>query len=241
MKNNNGSVPILIALDPRIKLLMVIFLTTVTYISKDLFVLAWNYSLIVFLYIFSGLMKNAAKTAAVLGSLVALEVVLGLLPDGGAVSSLIFLVFIIERTLVFFVMSGWMSNTIKITDLVTALQNIHMPKGLTITLAVVFRYLPTVSEEFAAIKKTMRLRNIEPSFINIVCHPVRMCEYSIVPLIIRSMKIADELSASAMTRGLDLEGKRTSYKEVRLGFSDIAVFLVFAAAVGAGMYLDVLI
>ena len=241
MEKQNNAECSLRALDPRMKLFMVVFLTTVTYISENLFLLTWNYALIICLYLFSSLWKNAGKTAILLGSFVLMEGILRLLPVTGITTALLFLTFIIGRTIIFFVMSNWMGLTIKITDLITAFQNMHAPKGLTITLAVVFRYLPTVSEEFAAIQKTMRLRNIELSVSNVIRHPVRMCEYAIVPLVIRSMKIADELSASAMTRGLDLEGKRTSYKEIRLRFSDVLIVLILAALVAAGMYLDFLV
>ena len=47
------------------------------------------------------------------------------------------------------------------------------------------------------------------------------------------MKIADELAASAMTRGLDLETKRTSYREIRLRLKDfVAAGIVVIAVIG---------
>ena len=86
----------------------------------------------------------------------------------------------------------------------------RLPRGLVITIAVVFRYLPTAADEFRKISATMRLRGVELSARNLVLHPGRSLEYVLVPLIIRTIKIADDLAASAMTRGLDLVGARTT-------------------------------
>lgn len=67
----------------------------------------------------------------------------------------------------------------------------------------------------------------------IILHPMKTGEYAVVPLIIRSMKIADELATSAMTRGLDLETKRTSYREICLRLKDfVAAGIVVIAVIG---------
>ena len=81
----------------------------------------------------------------------------------------------------------------------------------------------------------MMLRGIGLTVRNVLLHPVKTCEYAIVPLIIRSMTISDELAASAMTRGLDLESKRTSYREVRLRVTDFLYAGAVISAVIAGI------
>ena len=43
-------------------------------------------------------------------------------------------------------------------------------------------------------------------------HPGRMLEYRLVPLMISIVKIVDELSADALTRGLGAPGKRTVHR-----------------------------
>jgi len=116
-----------------------------------------------------------------------------------------------------------MGSHLRVSDFVTAMQSMHIPKGGTIALAVAFRYIPTVQDEFRSIKNTMKLRGIGLNVKNVVFHPIKTCEYAIVPLVIRSMTISDELAASAMTRGLDLESERTSYREVRLRLTDYLI------------------
>ena len=221
------------SLDPRMKLLMLILFTTATYISRSTWVLLWDYIIIVALYMIRRLWRGAWRTGILFGSFLILEFLIGFIPHEGTKAALGLIIFFLERTSIFFVMGNWMATKLRISDLSTALQNMHFPKGAIITLAVVFRYLPTVSDEFRSIKNTMKLRGIGLTFKNIILHPIKTGEYAIVPLIIRSMKIADELVASAMTRGLDLETKRTSYREIRLRLKDfVAAGIVVIAVIG---------
>ena len=69
-------------------------------------------------------------------------------------------------------------------------------------------------------------------------HPIKTCEYAIVPLVIRSMTISDELAASAMTRGLDLESERTSYREVRLRLTDYLIAAGVILAIVSGIVIS---
>lgn len=221
------------ALDPRMKLILLILFTTATYISRSTWVLLWDYLLIVGLYLVRHLWKGAWKTSILFGSFLVLELLISYIPHEGTKAALGLIIFFLERTSIFFVMGNWMATKLRISDFSTALQNMHFPKGAIITLAVVFRDLPTVSDEFRSIKNTMKLRGIGLNFKNIIVHPIKTGEYAIVPLIIRSMKIADELAASAMTRGLDLETKRTSYREIRLRAKDfMAAGIIVIAVVG---------
>ena len=42
-------------------------------------------------------------------------------------------------------------------------------------------------------------------------HPAASCEYVLVPLLLRCLQIADQLSVSAVARGAERPGKRGSY------------------------------
>ena len=90
------------------------------------------------------------------------------------------------------------------------------------------------ADEFRKISATMRLRGVELSARNLVLHPGRSLEYVLVPLIIRTIKIADDLAASAMTRGLDLVGARTTYRDVRIGASGALVTAAVLVCTAAG-------
>lgn len=63
-----------------------------------------------------------------------------------------------------------------------------------------------------------------------VCHPSTICESLIVPTVLRSAKIAEELAAAAVTRGIEKPGARTSFNELALSRADIALLLCFSTA-----------
>ena len=83
---------------------------------------------------------------------------------------------------------------------------------IVIPLSVIFRFFPTVSEEYQAIRDAMKMRGIRFGGKN----PFLMVEYRLVPLIVSVVKIGDELSAAALTRGLGAPGRRTNL--CRIGF-----------------------
>lgn len=228
-------------LDPRMKLMLVLVFTTATFMSPNTFVLVWNYALILLLYAVRGLWKSVWRTGLIFAVLLLCELLTGFITHKGTKATLGLIVFLLQRTAVFFVMGTWMATKLRVGDFVTAMQNMRLPKGVTITLAVIFRYLPTVKEEFRCIKNTMKLRGIGLNFNNILLRPLKTCEYAIVPLVIRSLTISDQLAASAMTRGLDLQTIRTSYREVRLKAGDILASAVVVLLVVIGLMLNSLL
>ena len=218
-------------LDPRMKLLLVVVFTAFTFLSPDNFVLMLNYILILILFFSSRLYLKGLKVVLYIMALT-LVAEAGELIQNEQFRNVFCMIFqFLQRISAFVIMGIWMASRLKVGDFVTAIENMHMPKGITITMAVTFRYMPTVRQEFCYIKNTMRLRGIGFNFKNVIICPLKTIEYSIVPLVIRCFTIADELAASAMTRGLDLETKRVSYHEVKIKTSDVLITLLFIAAI----------
>lgn len=222
--------------DPRIKLLFVLVMGTLTFMAPNTFVLVWNYAVAVFLLLLSGGGKAAVKSGFFFILLLGLEELNNRLPAPDTVRlTLGMLLFMLQRLLPLFLLAGWISKSVRVSHLISALQGMRIPKGFTISLAVALRFIPTVQYEFASIRKSMKLRGVDISAKNILTKPVRTLEYTIVPLLLRSMKVSDELAASAMTRGLDRPGPRTSAEEVRLRPSDYAGLLLFLGLLLAGL------
>lgn len=118
------------------------------------------------------------------------------------------------------------------SELLTALEQMHVPNMLIIPLAVVYRYLPTVRYEILYIKDSLKMRGLNPSFTGFFFQPVTMVEKFMIPLLIRSGKLADELSAAALCKGLDTGHTRTSCTRVRFEKKDAACCVFFALAAG---------
>ena len=103
-------------------------------------------------------------------------------------------------------------KTTTVSELISGMERIHMPKEVTIPLTVMFRFFPTVMDEAASINAAMRMRGIHIGGRN----AGKMLEYRLVPLMTCCVKIGEELSAAALTRGLGGEVRRTNI--CKIGF-----------------------
>ena len=72
-----------------------------------------------------------------------------------------------------------------------------------------------------------------------VAHPMRLVEFIIVPLIGSTLQISEDLSASAMIRGLGSPGRSTSVVPVGFGPGDIVGWLGIIAIIGAFVWVHV--
>lgn len=104
--------------------------------------------------------------------------------------------------------------------LVASLNRLRLPKAASLSLSVLFRFLPTISEEYSHIRDAQKFRDIGVTFWSALCHPLQMAEYTMIPMLIRTSKTADELSASAAVRGMRLKGKVSSYHKVEMRWRD---------------------
>lgn len=109
---------------------------------------------------------------------------------------------------------------IRINELITALEQLRIPGQLTLPLAIVFRYLPTVYQEMGCIRDNLKMRSLPATPWEVLRRPAAAVEHLLVPLLLRSSRLADELSAAALLKGLDLKEKRTSATPVSFGKSD---------------------
>jgi energy-coupling factor transport system permease protein len=241
LKSDQNSKSSGLEIDSRIKLLMVVLMTTTTFMAPNLFLLIWNYGIIIFLWLLIGMGKSAIKMTLFLLFIIIFEYIILIVDNEIIQANIRIVLFIAERALIFFIMGAWMIAKLHVGDFLVGMQRLHLPKGIIISLAVMFRYLPTVKEEFRYIKNTMKLRGITFNLKNILFRPIKTIEYALVPLIIRTLTIADQLAASAMTRGLDLQTERTSYRIVRLKWNDFVMIITLFFVVAAGFYLDLII
>ena len=106
-------------------------------------------------------------------------------------------------------------STTKVNEFLTAMNKAHIPKQLVIPLAVMLRYIPTVCEDWGYIKDAMRLRDVTPSLFGFLKNPVMTVECLYVPLLMAASNAADELSAAAVTRGIENPTPRTCLLEIR--------------------------
>lgn len=112
-------------------------------------------------------------------------------------------------------------KTTTVSELISGMERIHMPKEVTIPLTVMFRFFPTVFQESEAISDAMKMRGIKLGGKK----SSKILEYKLIPMITCSVKIGEELSAAAITRGLGAPVKRTNICQLKFNFADVVLIL----------------
>jgi energy-coupling factor transport system permease protein len=120
-------------------------------------------------------------------------------------------------------------RTITVTEFIAAFRRIHLPDAFIIPFSVMFRFIPTIHEEWTSIRSAMKFRGIGISTRNILTKPMMTLEYILIPLLMSTATIASELAAASLARGLDSGGKHTCIVDVRFRVQDclVVLFCVF--------------
>jgi energy-coupling factor transport system permease protein len=120
------------------------------------------------------------------------------------------------------IMGAYMLSSTTVSEFIAAMHRMHVPQQITIPLSVMFRFFPTVLEEFSSINTAMKMRDIRRGGKN----AGKLIEYRLVPLMVCSVNIGSELSAAALTRGLGTKVRRTNICKIGFHVQDIAVLLL---------------
>ena len=243
METNTGSGSARMHLDPRTKLFMVFVVSAIVLMTATT-PLTWILrSLITLVPIFLLVVEGRALSAVRFGVMYAVALALMRFyitseSTGLVTSLLVGYCGIVVQFIPAMITAWYMIRTTKIGEFMSAMQRMHVPDGISISLAVVMRFFPTIKEEYAAIRDAMKMRGIMLGGGSVG----KMVEYRMVPLLFSCVNIGDELSAAAITRGLGAKVRRTSAVELKLTAADIVTMLGFgllAAAFIAAKYTKV--
>lgn len=122
----------------------------------------------------------------------------------------------------------WMFSTTRISEFTTAFHQMRLPNMIVIPLSVMFRFFPVVIDEMRGIIEAMKLRGYQKPWL----HPIRTAEYIVVPLLSAVARIADELAAAALIRGLGAPGRPTQLSTHRFGAWDAVILLAILGFIG---------
>ena len=218
-----------LVLDPRTKLFMLITVTSLmlsTGNSGVMNIIKPVLSIIPFILLLSeGKWRTAAKYLLLYAVCFALERVALYTLSGMASFILLAVCSVMTRFAPGFMMGAFLISSTSVSDFIAAMKRMHITEKIIIPLSVIFRFFPTIGEENAAISDAMRMRGIRFGGR----HPGKMIEYRLIPLMISVVKIGDELSAAALTRGLGAPVRRTDICKIGFHVQDIIMFILCAA------------
>lgn len=124
-------------------------------------------------------------------------------------------------------------------EVMASLERAKTPRSLLIVFMVVYRYVPTLLGEMRTVGLANGMRQKTPMWKRWLFHPLMQIENLMVPLMMRSGKIADELSAVAICKGLDSKDPRSALVMPRIQTSDILIIVVMASVVLFMVTIDV--
>lgn len=140
------------------------------------------------------------------------------------------------RFVVAFGVGAHLIATTSPTQLSAALRAWRLPRAISVTLAVMLRFFPVVAAESAAVLDAMRLRGLAGA-TGLARHPILGMERFTVPMIAASLRASDDLSASAILRGLGSRRTPVSLDPPRFGRPDLLLVLALIVLAAASLLL----
>lgn len=116
--------------------------------------------------------------------------------------------------------------TLTPSTLTSALRRMHLPPWATIPPAVFLRVLPIIAAEAHAIKDAMTLRGLQPGLKSWVMRPSHSSAMLVVPLLGAVVRAGDELSSSALVRGLGARVHPSTTTALSFKLVDAVAFVV---------------
>lgn len=218
-------------IDPRIKLTLLPIIGFVSFFISDTILLFVILSFSFLLYIYSRIYKKAFYFLAFFSLLLGLEYGMVKISDYDLVFALYMMIFFLSRMTLIAMFGAYITRTTKISEMIEALNRMKVPRSISIPFSVLLRFAPTMGYELKALRENMRIRGVIKNKFFVLRNPIKYAAYMLVPLLMRMIKVSDELSASALIRGLDSGDNRVTIVELRFKVMDLIAMIIGIFAV----------
>lgn len=193
--------------DPRTGLILLVLVNIISFTFQEPWLEIVLIGFLAALQILCGCGKLALKWLSSFFILLLIQyLLLPSLPKVLAVTMTIFTVFA-RKLFPCFMMGSLIIQITPARHFIIALRKWHVPQTLIIPLAVTLRYFPAINEEHCHIRDAMKLKQIHSFKQKIEC--------TMLPLLISAIQTADELSAAAITRGIENPCRKTCVEDLR--------------------------
>lgn len=99
-------------------------------------------------------------------------------------------------------------------------RRLGLPKSFGISTIILLRFMPTLRYELNAIRGSLKFRGVGLSLFNTLFHLGLNFHLTLIPLLVRTVRISDEITAAALTRGVEIDNRIVSFYEVRWNGAD---------------------
>ncbi|MGJ0845293.1 energy-coupling factor transporter transmembrane component T family protein [Tissierella praeacuta] len=219
---------VFLKIDFRTKILMSVILSYTLIlgnIQQNHPIVAAAYSLLPYVFLFWCKEWKTATKGLIFVAIAYIVQKESLFTNSGFLGSVfLFIVMVFLRLLPGFMMAKFAISSSSMSEITASLKKMKVPDTIVIPITVMARFFHTTKEDYRQVKDAMYLHGLTNKRLFFL--PVKLLEYRIVPLFMVLTKTADDVSISAMTRGLKIGEVRSSLSESKLGALDYFCFLL---------------
>lgn len=227
----------MITIDPRTKLILIAITVLFSMIiPTGICTCVWVF-LVTLLGIFLGRIKKTIRAAVIFAVLWLVSIYVLPMLKGTAHTSILVWLGLVFKCYPCCMLAGVIVGTTQISEFMAAMAKWNVPRTVVIPIAIIFRYFPTLKEDWGHISNAMALRGISFSPVCFFKNPSVVIDALYLPVLVTASKTADELSASAITRGIENPKRRTSRLDIRFKLTDVMVLFIFSLTfIGSAIY-----
>lgn len=220
-------------IDPRVKLLQILIFGIMLFLLHTNMGNGLQIAVLTGFLIFLRLPVCGLKLALYYGGLSLLYRYLSDANQTGIVAAITLIVFLLRKLSPIMGIYYLFARAMTVGAFLNALNTLRVPQKVIIPLAVTLRFFPTIGQEAGVIWDVLRLRGRPLTFLSFCRAPMEMLEYVFVPLMMRCIRIADELSASAVARGIENPAKHTAMFPLKFRLADGIYLMVLIGSSAA--------
>ena len=160
------------------------------------------------------------------------------IPNTTLALTIVSISYFVQKFVIAVMMIEFLKRKTSMPYVISAMQTMKFPNAVAIPFIVILRYMPTLREDYGYLKDSLKIRGIRTSGIEFFIHPIRSLEFRIVPILFRSIRVAEELSTSVLLRGIENYKNRTNIYPLKFTKIDAGYALFTVIAVSMLCYLQ---
>lgn len=160
------------------------------------------------------------------------------IPNTTLALTIVSISYFVQKFVIAVMMIEFLKRKTSMPYVISAMQTMKFPNAVAIPFIVILRYMPTLREDYGYLKDSLKIRGIRTSGIEFFIHPIRSLEFMIVPILFRSIRVAEELSTSVLLRGIENYKNRTNIYLLKFTKIDAGYALFTVIAVSMLCYLQ---
>lgn len=160
------------------------------------------------------------------------------IPNTTLALTIVSISYFVQKFVIAVMMIEFLKRKTSMPYVISAMQTMKFPNAVAIPFIVILRYMPTLREDYGYLKDSLKIRGIRTSGIEFFIHPICSLEFMIVPILFRSIRVAEELSTSVLLRGIENYKNRTNIYPLKFTKIDAGYALFTVIAVSMLCYLQ---